>query len=105
MATIFVKDHSDREHALSADAGGSVMQILRRSDLPVMAVCGGSCSCATCHVYIDDAWLAKLAPPDSDEVDVISCSDHYKEGASRLSCQVPFTPDLDGLRLTLSPDT
>jgi len=67
------------------------------------ALCGGCCSCATCHVYIDPAFAAKLPPVGSDENDLLDSSSFRKAG-SRLSCQVPLTPELEGVRVTLAPE-
>ncbi|MFQ3666791.1 MAG: 2Fe-2S iron-sulfur cluster-binding protein, partial [Sphingomonadaceae bacterium] len=67
------------------------------------ALCGGSCSCATCHVHVDPAWFARVGGPHPDEADLLDSSDHRTE-YSRLSCQIRFGPDLDGLRVTIAPE-
>jgi len=80
-----------------------VMETLRELDYGVAAICGGMCSCATCHVYVDPEWKSKLPAPMSDERELLSELSHHQEN-SRLSCQIEFTPDLAGLRVTIAPD-
>ena len=74
----------------SASPGLKVMEVLRELDYGVAAICGGMCSCATCHIYVDPAWVDKLPPPMSDERDLLTELSHYREN-SRLSCQVEIT--------------
>jgi 2Fe-2S ferredoxin len=69
----------------------------------LMALCGGCCSCATCHVYVDPDMKDALAPMSADE-DALLDSSSYRSPTSRLSCQIPFEPGLDGLRVTISPE-
>ena len=66
------------------------MEVLRELDYGVAAICGGMCSCATCHIYVDPDWVEKLPPPMSDERDLLSELSHHREN-SRLSCQVEIT--------------
>lgn len=103
MARINVIDREGEEHQLDATPGWSVMEIIRENDLPIEAACGGCCACATCHVYVEEAWLAKLAPA-SDEEDRMLDEAYQVQENSRLSCQLPFTDELDGLRVTLGPE-
>ena len=84
--------------------GRNVMEVLRDHDLDVEAICGGCCSCATCHVIISDGWLEKLPERGGDEAELVQSTEHYAGKASRLSCQIPFTDQLDGLELTVSPE-
>lgn len=69
----------------------------------LLALCGGCCSCATCHVHVDEAWIAKLPPMTADENDLLDSSDH-RSATSRLSCQLPFSDALDGLRVTIAAE-
>ena len=62
----------------------------------ILAECGGSCSCATCHCYIDESWTDKLEPPTDMEADLLTCVTDLRD-ASRLSCQINITEALDGL--------
>ncbi|OZA90740.1 MAG: ferredoxin [Erythrobacter sp. 34-65-8] len=69
----------------------------------LLALCGGCCSCATCHVHVDPAFVGQLPAMSEDENDLLDSSDHRDE-TSRLSCQLAFTADLDGLRVTIAPE-
>jgi ferredoxin, 2Fe-2S len=103
MAQMKVVDRDGNEHAVEATPGLKVMETLRELEFGVAAICGGMCSCATCHVYIDPEWLGRLPRKQSDEQELLSELSHYKEN-SRLSCQVEFTEQLDGLKVTIAPD-
>ncbi|HZO22233.1 MAG TPA: 2Fe-2S iron-sulfur cluster-binding protein [Steroidobacteraceae bacterium] len=103
MAVLRVVDRDGVEHEVDAKTGLKVMETLRELDYGVAAICGGMCSCATCHVYVDPQWLAKLPAPMSDERELLSELSHH-EVNSRLSCQIEFTQALAGLRVTIAPD-
>ena len=98
MPVIHITNRAGAQSTLEAESGISVMENLRDNDYEVEAICGGSCSCATCHVYIDDAWVAKLPAPEDDEKGLVEDEPTYRPG-SRLSCQIEASPDLDGLVL------
>ena len=89
---------AEGEHnGLDISAGISVMEGAVRGGIDgIDADCGGELSCATCHVRIDPEWLARLAPPSQDEVDMLEYA-LEADGRSRLSCQIVLTEDLDGL--------
>jgi 2Fe-2S ferredoxin len=90
--------------AVEAPAGASVMDALRDNNFDeILALCGGCCSCATCHVYVDPAFADKLAPMSEDESELLDGSSH-RTARSRLSCQVQFTAELDGLKVTIPPE-
>lgn len=103
MAKIYVTDRDGVEHTVDATPGWSVMEIIRENDLPIEAACGGCCACATCHVYVDEAWREKLKPA-SDEEDRMLDEAYQVQPNSRLSCQLPFSESLDGLKVTLAPE-
>jgi len=103
MALLRVVDRDGVEHQVDAKPGLKVMETLRELDYGVAAICGGMCSCATCHVYVDPEWTARLPEPMSDERELLAELAHH-EGNSRLSCQLEFTAALDGLRVTIAPD-
>jgi 2Fe-2S ferredoxin len=103
MATITVIDREGAAHEIEGTPGWSVMEIIRENDLPVEAACGGCCACATCHVYVDPAWLGKLDPA-SDEEDRMLDEAYQVQENSRLSCQIPVAEALDGLKVTLAPE-
>jgi ferredoxin, 2Fe-2S len=99
---IEVTDRKGRISQLTGAQGLTLMDTLKANGLPVAATCGGAKSCATCHVYIGES-SAKVSPPDEDEVDLLSESEHYREGMSRLSCQIVLLPMLAGLHVELAP--
>ena len=103
MARLQVIDRDGVEHEVDAKAGLKIMETLRELDYGIAAICGGMCSCATCHVYIDQAWLGRLPAPMSDEKELLSELMHFRDN-SRLSCQIDVTDALEGLRLTIAPD-
>jgi ferredoxin, 2Fe-2S len=103
MALLKVVDRDGVEHEVEARTGLKVMETLRELDYGVAAICGGMCSCATCHVYVDPEWRDRLPPPQSDERELLNELSHQTE-QSRLSCQIEFTPALAGLRVTIAPD-
>ncbi|MBN8979859.1 MAG: 2Fe-2S iron-sulfur cluster binding domain-containing protein [Rhizobiales bacterium] len=101
---LLVTDHDGQEHKLEALEGWRVMEVIRDWGLPIKAECGGACSCATCHVYVDNEWLPKLVPPNDEEIDRLDGA-FFVESNSRLACQLLVTPEMDGMRLTLAPGT
>ncbi|MBV9344638.1 MAG: 2Fe-2S iron-sulfur cluster binding domain-containing protein [Gammaproteobacteria bacterium] len=103
MPLLRVVDRDGIEHEIDAKTGLKIMENLRELDYGVAAICGGMCSCATCHVYVEDEWLERLPPMMSDERELLTELSHYEKN-SRLSCQVEFTPELSGLRLRIAPD-
>lgn len=103
MTTLNVIDRDGVEHQLKAAPGATLMEVLRDQDMGVTALCGGMCSCATCHVYIDDAWVSKLPAAQSDETEILG-EVPDRQANSRLSCQISITPACDGLKLTVAPE-
>ena len=103
MAAINVTDRAGRKHVIQAQPGPSLMEVLRDSNMDVEAICGGCCSCATCHVLIDDAWTAKTGSRSEDEQELVEHTEAYSAARSRLSCQIKFTDALDGISLTIAP--
>lgn len=103
MPKLFVTDREGAEHELEGTPGWSVMEIIRESNLPIEAACGGCCACATCHVYVEPEWLPKLQAPNPDEGMMLDEAFEVRDN-SRLSCQIKFTEALDGLKVTLAPE-
>ena len=101
---IFVTDLEAVEHPVDAMLNWTVMEIIRDGDLPMRAECGGSCACATCHVYAAKEWLNRLPEMQDEERDTLD-GGFEVEPNSRLSCQLIMTPELDGLKLTLTQDS
>lgn len=103
MPTIHVVDHSGQTHDLEGQIGWKLMEVIRDKGLPIEAACGGCCSCATCHVYVDASWADKLPAKSEEEEDMLDLALDV-QATSRLSCQVEVTNDLNGLKVTLAPD-
>lgn len=98
-----VVDRDGASHEVPATVPGSLMEALRELEYGVAAACGGMCSCATCHVYVDPAWVQRLPAQQSDERD-LAAELHYHRENSRLSCQIQLAAALDGLTVTLAPE-
>lgn len=98
---IYVTDLEGKEHEMPAIEEWTVMEVIREGGLPILAQCGGSCACATCHVYVDPAWKAKLPEPNEEEVGMLDGAFDVTED-SRLACQLIFTKALDGLKVKLA---
>lgn len=100
---LVVIDRSGVERTIDGEDGLSVMEIIRNAgaDEP-FALCGGSCSCATCHVHVDPAFVAAIPGIGDDEDAVLDGSGH-RQDASRLACQIVFRNELSGLRVQIAP--
>ncbi|MGB3379853.1 2Fe-2S iron-sulfur cluster-binding protein [Allopontixanthobacter sediminis] len=104
MPKLIVVNRAGEETAIEVENGLTVMEAIRDNGFDeLLALCGGCCSCATCHVHVDPEFVGKLPALSEDEDDLLESSDYRTEN-SRLSCQVPFTADLDGLRVTIAPE-
>ena len=103
MAELVIVDRDGKEHRVAGKLGVSVMETLRELDYGVAAICGGMCSCATCHVYVDPSFADKLPAKQGDEQELLQELSGYQP-TSRLSCQVQFTEALDGLKVAIAPD-
>ena len=101
---ITVTDQQGNTTPLEGLAGWRVMEVIRDHGLPIKAECGGACSCATCHVYVDTAWTSKLVPANEEELERLDDAFQVEEN-SRLSCQIILEPSLDGLHVTLAAVT
>ena len=100
--TIKVIDHDGKEHQLDATVGFSIMEIIRDAGLDIEAICGGCCACATCRCYVGGEWVDRISKPEYDEESMLDQAFDIKKN-SRLSCQIPFSEELDGITLTLAP--
>ena len=104
MPKLIVVDRAGEEKTIDAQVGFTLMEAIRDNGFDeLLALCGGCCSCATCHVHVDPAFAAMLPPMSEDENDLLESSDHRNE-SSRLSCQVPLTADMDGLRVSIAAE-
>lgn len=104
MPKLTIVSRTGTEDVVDVDNGLSVMEAIRDSGHEeLLALCGGCCSCATCHVFVDPEWLAKTGTISEDESDLLDSSDHRREN-SRLSCQIQMSAALDGLRVEIAPE-
>lgn len=104
MTSLTVITRDNARHKIKAEAGLSVMEIIRRAGLDeLVALCGGCCSCATCHVYVRHEDFERLTPPAGDENDLLDSSEHRTD-RSRLSCQLKFDASMDGLEVAIAPE-
>lgn len=103
MSEFKVVDRSGDAHILTADAAATVMERIRDADIQdSFALCGGFCSCATCHVYVEDGAFERLPAMSPDEDELLDSSAH-RRSTSRLSCQVRAGEALDGVRIVIAP--
>ena len=104
MPKLIVTTREGEERELDGEAGLSVMEVIRDGGIDeLLALCGGCCSCATCHVHVDPAFADKLPKMGPDEDDLLD-STADRDATSRLSCQLPFGPALDGMRVTIAAE-
>jgi len=104
MPKLIVTTREGETSEIEVENGLTVMEAIRDNGFDeLLALCGGCCSCATCHVHVDPAFTGKLPEMSEDEDDLLESSDHRAE-TSRLSCQIPFTEDLSGLKVTIAPE-
>ncbi|MGZ8283742.1 MAG: 2Fe-2S iron-sulfur cluster-binding protein [Allosphingosinicella sp.] len=100
--TIVTRDGTEK--TVEGRTGWSVMENIRDNGFDeLLALCGGCCSCATCHVHVDPEWSEAVGAANSDEDDLLDTSDH-RVATSRLSCQIEFSAELDGLRVQIAPE-
>ena len=104
MPKLIVVTRDGEERTVTGEAGLSVMEVIRENGFDeLLALCGGCCSCATCHVHVDPEFAAKLPAMSEDEDDLLGSAADRTE-TSRLSCQIPFSDALDGLRVTIAEE-
>jgi len=97
MAKITYITHDDQRFEVDAPNGSTVMEMAIKNSVPgIEAECGGACACATCHVYVDDAWKEAVGGPEAVEEDMLDFAWEVQP-TSRLSCQVKVSDALDGL--------
>lgn len=104
MPKLIVVTRDGTEHEIEGESGLSVMEVIRDAGFDeLLALCGGCCSCATCHVHVDSAFADKVPAMSEDENDLLDSSDHRNE-YSRLSCQIPFSESLEGLKVAIAQE-
>ncbi len=103
MIRITYKDSEGHSRTVEAQPGSTVMETALREGIPgIEAECGGACACATCHVYVDEAWTEVVGKPEQMEEDMLDFAFEVRP-TSRLSCQIKVTDALDGLIVTTPP--
>ncbi len=104
MTKLVIVNREGAEKEIDVADGISVMEAIRDNGFDeLLALCGGCCSCATCHVHVDPAFNDKLPAIGPDENDLLDSSDHRDE-TSRLSCQLTVSPAIDGLRVRIAEE-
>ena len=104
MPQIIVVNRSGEETNVEANEGRTLMEVIRDNGFDeLLSLCGGCCSCATCHVHIEPAFFDKLPKMGEDENDLLDSSEHRNE-FSRLSCQVPISAALEGCKVTIAQE-
>jgi len=100
MIKVTFIDAAGKSREVEANPGATLMEVAVKNSIPgIDAECGGACACATCHVYVDNQWVAKVGKADSMEEDMLDFASEVKPN-SRLSCQIKLTPELNGLVVT-----
>ena len=97
----FIRTNGEKV-SIDAIPGSTVMEVAREHDLPMLAACGGSLACASCHVIVDEAWFEKLGELSEEEEDLLDTA-HGLTHTSRLSCQIKVSDNIDGLVVNLTP--
>ena len=104
MPKLIVVTREGEEREVMGESGLSVMEVIRENGFDeLLALCGGCCSCATCHVHVDPEFAAKLPPMSEDENDLLDSS-ASRDDYSRLSCQIQFSDALDGMKVTIADE-
>ncbi|GAA4670694.1 2Fe-2S iron-sulfur cluster-binding protein [Gordonia humi] len=104
QTVINVVDRDGASRSVEWEPGQTLMETLRDNDFEVLASCGGTASCATCHVFLDKSIVDELGERSEDELELLEESEHYDANRSRLSCQVDAREALDGATVTVAPE-
>jgi len=102
MVALNVTDRTGKKHTLEVAENSGLMEALRDNNLGVEAICGGCCSCATCHVFIGAPWSDKLPTRTEDENDLLVATASYRADESRLACQISMSKALDGIEVSVA---
>ena len=101
MPSITFVESDGQVHKVNAEVGETIMQAAHNASVPgILADCGGSCSCGTCHGYVDVVWFQRLPAAEANEAEMLQCVLEPREN-SRLTCQIKVTKDLDGIEIRL----
>lgn len=103
MIDLLVFTRNGAAEEVKADEGMTLLEAIRGSgNEELQALCGGTCSCATCHVIVDETWIDRTGRAEGDEEDLLGGSEHQSPN-SRLACQIALRPDMSGMRVTIAP--
>jgi 2Fe-2S ferredoxin len=103
LKVTFVEEHGALK-TITAEPGQTLMEAGKANGIAgILADCGGSCACATCHVYVDEQWLGTVGAPDEVEAEMLDMVADVKHSNSRLACQIRLSLELDGLKVTVAP--
>jgi 2Fe-2S ferredoxin len=98
MALVTYVEHNGTQHKVEVPNGDSVMRgAVNHMIEGIVAECGGGLACATCHCYVDDAWIDRVGRPSETEAQMLECTTDERKPGSRLSCQITVSDELDGL--------
>ena len=101
MPRLNITNLTGGKSTLDAKSGDTLMEVLRDNGYDdIEAICGGVCSCSTCHVYIQGDWKSALNERSADEHQLVSSTENFQDN-SRLACQITLTDDLDGLEIAI----
>ena len=105
MAEIHIIERDGSRRTLNAPEGEVLMEVLRDENTGIEGTCGGTCSCGTCHVYVAEAWRARVGEREEDEQMMLEALEEFVElrEGSRLACQITVSDELDGLTLEIAP--
>lgn len=104
MPSVTYTDPSGASHSLVGDDGMTVMDLALKNGVPgIIAECGGFMNCASCHVYVEPTWAGAVGPASGEEAELLEGAMSERLPCSRLSCQLPLSEALDGLRVTIPP--
>jgi 2Fe-2S ferredoxin len=104
LKVTFVQMNGVEKTVENVEPGESLMMIARANGVDgILGDCGGSCSCATCHVYVDPQWTEKAGSPDEIEASTLDMVSDIQRSNSRLCCQITMRPELNGIRVTVAP--
>lgn len=104
MPKIILTTRNGETSEINAEVDVSIMQNIQNSgNDEIMALCGGSCSCATCHVYVEGDWFTKTGDPSATESELLEFAEGHQNN-SRLSCQINMTAELDRIAIEVAPE-